>query len=308
MKPPPFHYLAPTTVDEVLQVLADAGPNAKVMAGGQSLIPLLNMRLARPSTVVDINRVEGLADITVTDEAVVVGATARHAEVLAHPGVTSALPLLGQAVRHVAHQVIRNRGTSVGSIVHADPAAELPAVLALVGGSVQLVGPSGPRSVAAADFFLAPMESAIRHDEIAVSVTFPRLPATTRTAVQELARRHGDYAMAGVAVAVDVIDDVVTDARAAFIGVTDVPEVVALGQDLSGQSTEDLDTGAAVATARTAIDPAADIHATAEYRLHLAGVLLDRALREAVGSRDAATPDNRGPDGSPPSTADQEAA
>lgn len=306
-------------MDEVVQALSDAGPGAKVMAGGQSLIPLLNMRLARPTTVVDINRVEGLADITVSDDAVVVGATARHADVLAHPDVGRALPLLGQALRHVAHQVIRNRGTAVGSIVHADPAAELPAVLALVGGSVQLVGPSGPRTVAVADFFLAPMESAIQHDEVAVSVTFPRLPTTTRTAVQELARRHGDYAMAGVAVAVDIVDGAVADARAAFIGVTDIPEVVALGADLAGQSIDDLDTAAAMATARVAIDPVADIHATAEYRRHLAGVLLDRALREAVArpddtvaddatSGDAAPSDAGGTDDGPPSTADQEAA
>jgi len=283
VKPPPFRYVAPTTVDAAVSALAEAGPGAKVMAGGQSLVPLLNMRLARPSTVVDINRVEGLDEVTVTEDAVVVGATARHADVLADPDVASALPVLGQAIRHVAHQVIRNRGTVVGSIVHADPAAELPAVLALVDGTVQLVGPNGAREIGVDDFFVAPMESAIHHDEVAVSVTFPRLPASTRTAVHELARRHGDYAMAGVVVAVDVVDDTVAGARCAFIGVTDVPGVVDLGPDLGGQPTADLDTAAAMATARDAIDPADDIHASADYRRHLAGVLLDRALRDAVG-------------------------
>ena len=282
MKPPPFRYVAPTTLDEALQVLADAGPAAKVLAGGQSLVPLLNMRLAQPSTIVDINRVEGLGDLVVTDDAVVIGATVRHARVLADHDVAAALPLLGQAIRHVAHQVIRNRGTVVGSIVHADPAAELPAVLALVGGSVELAGRDGTRSVAARDFFLAPMESAIRTGEIAVRATFPRLPATTRTAVQELARRHGDYAMAGVAVRVDVVDDRVTGARASFIGVTDVPEVVDLTEHLEGQDPADLDVAAAVDAGRDAIDPVADIHATAEYRRHLAGVLLGRALRDAA--------------------------
>lgn len=283
MKPPPFRYVAPTTVDAAVSALVEAGSQAKVMAGGQSLVPLLNMRLARPSTVVDINRVEGLDEVAVTEDAVVVGATVRHAEVLADPDVATALPLLGQAIRHVAHQVIRNRGTVVGSIVHADPAAELPAVLALVDGTVQLVGPNGSRDVGVGEFFVAPMESAIGHDEVAVSVTFPRLSGSTRTAVHELARRHGDYAMAGVAVAVEVDDDTVVTARCAFIGVTEIPAVVDLGSDLAGQSIADLDPAAAVATARDAIDPADDIHASADYRRHLAGVLLDRALRDAVG-------------------------
>lgn len=282
LKPPPFRYVAPTTLDEALSALADGGPGAKVMAGGQSLVPLLNMRLAQPSTIVDINRVAGLDGLSVDADAVVVGATVRHARVLADDEVAVALPLLGQAIRHVAHQVIRNRGTVVGSLVHADPAAELPAVLALVGGTVQLASPEGMRSVAAPDFFLAPMESSIRGGEIAVSATFPRLPATTRTAVEELARRHGDYAMAGVAVAVDVRDGHVTSARASFIGVTDVPEVVDLADHLVGQDPAHLDVTDAVAAARAAIDPVGDIHATADYRRHLAGVLLERALRTAA--------------------------
>ncbi len=283
MKPPPFRYLAPTSLDEAVAALADAGPGAKVLAGGQSLVPLLNMRLARPTTVIDINRVAGLDTITVSEHAVAVGATARHAQVLADPDVAAALPLLGQAIQHVAHAVIRNRGTVVGSIVHADPAAELPAVLALVEGSVTLAGPDGQRDVAAGDFFLAPMESSIRSDEIAVAATFPRLPASTATAVHELARRHGDYAMAGVAVAVDVVDDAVVSARCAFIGVTDVPAVVDLSHHLAGQAPATLDTMAAVTAARDAIDPVDDIHATADYRRHLAGILLDRALHDAVG-------------------------
>lgn len=282
VKPPPFRYVAPTALDEAVAVLADAGPGAKVLAGGQSLVPLLNMRLARPTTVVDINRVAGLDTITVTGDVVEIGATVRHARVLADPQVATALPLLGQAIQHVAHAVIRNRGTVVGSIVHADPAAELPSVLALVEGTVTLAGPEGRRHVAARDFFLAPMESAVRADEIAVAATFPRLPDTTGTAVHELARRHGDYAMAGVVVAVDVVDDAVASARCAFIGVTDVPAVVDLGPHLDAQHPATLDTAAAVAAARHAIDPVDDIHATADYRRHLAGVLLHRALRDAV--------------------------
>lgn len=287
MKPPPFRYVAPTDLAEGLAALADAGTGAKVLAGGQSLVPLLNMRLANPTTVVDINRIEGLDTIEVTDDAVVLGATVRHSRVLDDPEALAALPLLGQSLAHVAHRVIRNRGTCVGSLVHADPAAELPAVLVLTGGSVQLAGPEGTRDVPADEFFIAPMESIVEPSEIAISATFPRFPSTTHTAFHELARRHGDYAMAGVAVAVDVEDDVVTGARAAFVGVTDTPEVVDIGDDVVGQARDELDTAAAVATGRGAIDPTADIHATADYRRHLAGVLLDRALREAtVGSRE----------------------
>lgn len=284
MKPPPFRYVAPTSLDDALQALADGGPEAKVLAGGQSLVPLLNMRLAHPSTLVDINRIPELDTVEVRDEAVVVGATARHSRVVDDPDVATALPLLRQALSHVAHRVIRNRGTCVGSLVHADPAAELPAVLALTGGTVQVVGPDGRRDVAADEFFSGPMQSAVQAGEVAVSATFPRWSSSTRTAVHELARRHGDYAMAGVAVAVDVQHGEVADATASFIAVTDVPRVVDLGADLAGQTVDDLDTAAAVATGRDAIRPGDDIHATADYRRHLAGVLLDRALREAAAT------------------------
>lgn len=290
MKPAPFRYVAPTSLDEALAALAEAGDHGKVLAGGQSLVPLLNMRLAAPGLVVDINRVAGLDVIEVTDVAVTIGATVRHAEVEHHPDVTAALPLLGQALHHVAHPVIRNQGTVVGSLVHGDPAAELPAVLALVGGSMTLVSADGSREVAASDFFVGPLETSIRRDEIATAATFPRLPGSTATAVEELARRHGDYAMAGVCVAVDHDGVTVATARAAFIGVSDVPAVLDLTTHLAGQPVDDLDTDDAVVSARAAIDPTGDIHATADYRRHLAGVLLDRALRRAARRPADSTP------------------
>ncbi len=291
VKPPPFRYVAPRTVDEAVTALADAGVGGKVLAGGQSLVPLLNMRLVAPSTIVDINGVAGLDAIEVDDDAVVVGATVRHRELERHPSAVDALPVLRQALVLVAHPVIRNRGTVVGSLVHADPAAELPAVLALVGGSVTLVGPDGRREVTAPACFRSAMEFDLRPGELAVAATFPRLPVTTGTAFLELARRHGDYAMAGVCVAVDTSGPVdggdrdhatVTGARAVFIGVSDTPTPIDLGPHLVGQSTTSLDTDAAVEAARSGLAPTTDIHATADYRRHLAGVLLARALVAAA--------------------------
>ncbi|MBY5163017.1 FAD binding domain-containing protein [Salsipaludibacter albus] len=290
MKPPPFRHVAPRTVDEAVTALAEADGHGKVLAGGQSLVPLLNMRLAAPSVLVDVNGVTGLDGIEVTDDAVVVGATVRHRDLERHAAADAALPVLRQALVHVAHPVIRNRGTVVGSLVHADPAAELPAVLVLLGGHVDVVSRDDRRSIDAEALFVAPLESSLRPDELAVSATFPRLAATTATAVRELARRHGDYAMAGVCVAVDRDDEraTVTGARAVFIGVTDTPTLVDLGEDLAGQGCHDLDTVAAVARARDAIDPTDDIHATADYRRHLAGVMLARALADAATGREDA--------------------
>lgn len=284
MKPPPFRYVAPRTVDEAVAALADAGVGGKVLAGGQSLVPLLNMRLVAPSIIVDVNGIAGLDTIEVDDDAVVVGATVRHRDLERHGSAVAALPLVRQALELVAHPVIRNRGTVVGSLVHADPAAELPAVLALVGGSVTLAGPDGRRAVSAPACFRGAMEFDLQPGELAVAATFPRLPATTGTAFLELARRHGDYAMAGVCVAVDVDDATVTGARAVFIGVSDIPTPVDLGPHLVGQPAAALDTAAAVASARADLDPTSDIHATADYRRHLAGILLARALVASAAS------------------------
>ena len=169
MKPPPFGYSRPESVAEAVAVLASTGQDGKVLAGGQSLVPLLNMRLATPEHLVDINRLTELAYVRVAGGQVVIGALARHAQVLADPVVAAAQPLIGQALRLVAHPVIRNRGTTVGSIVHADPSGEMTAVLALLGGTVLLASTSGERSVSAEDFFLGPLESDVRPDELAIA-------------------------------------------------------------------------------------------------------------------------------------------
>ncbi|MGH9065356.1 MAG: FAD binding domain-containing protein [Acidimicrobiales bacterium] len=283
MKPAPFVYHAPAAVEEAVALLAEAEGDGKVLAGGQSLVPLLNMRLASPGHLVDVNGIAGLDAVTVTADAVRVGATVRQSRLEDDGAAIAALPLLGQALRLVAHPVIRNRGTVVGSLVHADPAAELPGVLALLGGSVEVVGPAGRRSVSAAELFVGPLMSSVAPDEVAVAATFPPLPPGTGSAFVELARRHGDYALCGVAATVTLGPDYrVAAAAAAYIGVSPTPLVLDLGEVLAGSPASAIDPAGAARLAQDRVDPLPDVHATADYRRHLAGVLTVRALREAA--------------------------
>lgn len=271
MKPAPFELVRPSSLAEALEALA-ADPNAKVLAGGQSLIPLLSMRLAAPSTLVDINAL-GLSDISVSGDGVRIGALVRHSALERSASAYDVQPLLARALRLVAHPTIRNRGTTVGSLVHADASAEMPAVLALLGGSVTVQSSSsGTRDIPAADLYAGPMESTLRHDEIATSAFFPALAAGTGVAVDEVARRHGDYALCGVAAAVTVADGQVTSARASYLSVCDVPTVV----DLTGVPFDE-----AGEQALASLTPEGDIHATAAYRAQLVRVLTRRVLEAA---------------------------
>ncbi len=286
MKPAPFVHHAPRTVGEAVAVLEQVGHDGKVLAGGQSLVPILNMRLASPAHLVDINGVVDLDDIAVRDDSVRVGALVRHAATARSGEAYAALPLLRQATLNVAHPAIRNRGTTVGSIAHADPAGEMPAVLALCDGVVEAVSSTGTREVGWQEFFAGPLETTLRPEELAVAVRFARMPAGTRTDFQESARRHGDYALAGVAVAVTVVGGVVTHARASFVSVTDVPSVLDLDAALrgvepgSGAWAAALDTAAAAV--RDHVQPESDIHATSDYRRMLVGELTRRALHEST--------------------------
>lgn len=268
MKPAPFEYRRPGTLAEAVAALA-GGPDTKVLAGGQSLVPLLSMRLASPRVLVDINAIPGLDTIEVEGEdgGVRVGALARHAAVLASADVRRVQPLVPLALANVAHATIRNRGTTVGSIVHADAAAEMPVVLAVLGGSVDAVGPSGRRTIAAEDLFLGPLESSLAHDEIAVSAYFPALAPGAGVAFDEIARRHGDYALVGAAAVVDG-----ESVKVGYLSVGDVPTVV----DLSGVADDDLGEAALAH-----LEPGDDIHATADYRAQLVRVLTGRVVRAA---------------------------
>lgn len=228
MKPPPFAYHAPASVSDALATLAEVGTDGKVLAGGQSLIPLLNMRLAAPAHLVDITRIPELRQVSVDEAGVTVGAAVRQADVERDGAAHEACPLLRQALRLVAHPVIRNRGTVCGSLAHADPASELPAALALLGGTVRVEAAGrDPRDVPAAAFFLGPLEPALEPGELVTAAAFPRLPATAGTAFVEVARRHGDYALCGVAARVDVdADGRVAAARVATVSVAPTPLVL----------------------------------------------------------------------------------
>ncbi len=273
MKPAPFEFVRPTSLGEALEVLA-ANPGAKVLAGGQSLVPLLSMRLAAPTMLVDINGIAELAHVTTDDVGVRVGALARHAEVEADPEARRVQPLLSQALRLVAHPTIRNRGTTVGSIVHADASAEMPVVISLLGGSVTAASSSGRREIPAEQLYLGPMESALRHDEIAVEAFFPALPAGHGVACDEVSRRHGDYALCGVAV---VAERDLSSVRAGYLSVSDVPVVVDLTPALSsGLSEPALDEAADLALSH--LEPSDDIHASAAYRAQLVRTLTKRVV------------------------------
>jgi aerobic carbon-monoxide dehydrogenase medium subunit len=289
VKPGPFVHHAPRTVEEAVAVLGEVGHDGKVLAGGQSLVPVLNMRLANPGHLVDVNRVAGLDGVEVTDTAVRVGALVRHAGLERHDGAFSALPLLRQTLRHVAHPAVRNRGTTVGSIAHADPAGEMPAVAVLTGAVVEVVGPRGRREVAADEFFLGPLETTLEPDELVEAVRFGRLPDGTRTWFTESARRSGDYAIAGVAVAVRMEGDTVTEARAGFVSVTPVPSVLDLTPALGGRTSGNLPLDDVAELVRGHVDPDTDIHAGAEYRRMLVAELTRRALTVvAAPSREGA--------------------
>ena len=282
MKPAPFGYADPTTVDEALDVLATEGEGAKVLAGGQSLLPLLSMRLAAPTTLVDINRVPGLDGIDVRPDGVRVGALVRHADLLASAEAAGVQPLLARATANVAHPAIRNRGTTVGSIAHADPSGEMTAVLALTDGSVTVATPGGPSTIGWRDLFVGPLETSVHGPAVVVDAHFPALPHASGTAFAEIARRKGDYAVCGAAVVVTVDDDLrVTAARAAYLSVGLVPEVHDLTDAVVGRTVQGADWAAAGELARGLVEPDGDLHASADYRRLLVATLTARTLADA---------------------------
>ena len=278
VKPAAFDYAAPTSLDEALQLLA-ANDTAKVLAGGQSLIPLLNLRLAEPELLVDLRRVPGLNEIARQGDELVIGATVRQRQAERDPLVAEAAPLITAALAEVGHPQIRSRGTVGGSIAHADPAAELPAALVALDGRVIARGPGGERSIAAADFYLGFLTTALDDDEILVAVALPLAPPRTGAACVEIAQRAGDYAACG-AVAQVTLDDAgtIAHARVALIGATDRPvRAAAVEEALAG--------GASIADAARhagdGVEPIDDPRVPSAYRIHLAGVVTRRALEQA---------------------------
>jgi carbon-monoxide dehydrogenase medium subunit len=281
VKPAPFRYADPGSLAEALAVLREEG--AKVLAGGQSLIPLLSMRLATPTTLVDINRVPGLDTVEVTGDGVTVGALVRHAQLLEDGAAARVQPLLARATANVAHPAIRNRGTTVGSIAHADPSGEMTSVLALTDGSVTVSTPSGTETVEWRDFFVGPLETSIHGPAVVTSAFFPALPPRSGTAFEEVARRKGDYAVCGAGVVVTLdADRRVAAVRASYVSVGLTPTVHDLTDAVVGRPADSADWVAAGALARTLVDPDTDIHASADYRRLLVGVLTERTLASAA--------------------------
>jgi len=284
MKPASFEYLAPGTLDEALALLARHGGDAKPLAGGQSLIPAMNFRLARPAVLVDLNRVSALAYVRPESGGVAIGAMTRQRTVERSELVARAAPLLAEAMPSIAHPQIRNRGTVGGSVAHADPSAELPAVMLALDARFQARSATGERSIAAAGFFTGMLETALAPEELLVEITLAPLPARSGTAFLEMARRHGDYALVGVAVAV-TLDEAgrCGAARIALLSVGDGPVLAAQAAGiLAGHApSAELLRAAAHAAATHDIDPPSDIHASTAYRRQLAAVLTRRALERA---------------------------
>ncbi len=284
MKPAPFRYAAPTTVPQALELLAQHGDEAKLLAGGQSLLPLMNFRLARPSVVIDINRIAELAGIQQDAGVLRVGATTRQAALARWAADQPGWELLRAALGFVGHDAIRTRGTIGGNIAHADPASELPALLLCLDGSVLACGPRGEREVPARELFWGPLTTSIQPDELVTEVRFPSPGSGAGWGFEEVSRRHGDYALAGVAalVACDP-DGRVLDSRLALFGVGDTPlRATDAEQALRGREPTRAAIDEAARLVGPALDPHADLHADADYRRSVAGVLAARALAGAV--------------------------
>ncbi len=286
MKPAPFDYIAPRSLAETLQTMHAHGYDAKLLAGGQSLIPVMNFRLAQPTMIVDLNGVAELGRLQ-RDEAggLRIGAMVRQRELERSQLVADLAPLLHEAMPYVAHPQIRNRGTLGGSLAHADPAAELPVVAIALDAYLRLQRQGGERWVRADEFYTGLFSTVLEPEEILAEVTIPPLPANTGYAFMELARRHGDYAQAGAAALVTLDEHgVCRNARLVFLAVGEVPMVAHRAvQMMIGQvPSAELLAEVARMAAENEIDPVTDIHATADYKRHLAQVLARRALQQAM--------------------------
>lgn len=283
MKLPPVDYEAPTTVSEAVDLLAEHLDEASVLAGGQSLIPLLALRLARPAVLIDINGIAELSGVSATDGWVAMGAMTREYVAEESQAVADAVPLLAAALPLIGHEAIRSRGTIGGSLAHADPAAELPAVARALDAEFVVRGPSGDRVIPAAEWFEGFLTTSRRPDELLVEVRFPAAPPGTGISFQEVARRHGDFAIVGLAASLTLSGGAISDARLAFAGMSDVPVRAAAAEDLlvgERPSTELFDEAARRAT--DDLDPPADLHGSSDYRKTVAAAIVRRGLRAAA--------------------------
>ena len=293
MKPPPFEYFAPESVDEAVALLQAHGEDAKVLAGGQSLLPMLNFRLISPRCLVDLNRVNGLAYVRAESVGgLAIGAMTRQRALEQSPLVRTQVPVLADALRFIGHPQIRARGTIGGSLAHADPAAELPAVVTALGGSILARGPAGERSIPAEDFFRSYLTTGLAFDEILVGVRLAAMPAGTAWAFLEVSRRQGDFALVGIVVLMTLGPESVCErATLVFTGVGPVPWVATgAARILTGQRVSSAILDRAAQAVAEEIRPDADIHASAAYRRRVAAVLTQRAVRQAMDRAKQAVP------------------
>jgi aerobic carbon-monoxide dehydrogenase medium subunit len=289
MKLPPFDYACPTSVAEAVALLASHDGEAKPLAGGQSLVPMLAFRVASPTLLVDLRKVAELRQIAISNEGVALGAMVRWREILDDARLRTAHPLLLAAVEHVAHYQIRNRGTVGGSMAHADPAAEMPGIAVTCEAKIAAVGKAGARVIDAADFFQGPLMTALKADEIITEIRLPLWPAKRRFGFREFARRRGDFAMAAAAVFYDDDGGRARNAHVGAIGVADRPlRLQAAENAINGNSIDEGVIAKAEAAASASVDPADDIHASGAYRKALIGVMVERALRDAAGLKSPA--------------------
>jgi carbon-monoxide dehydrogenase medium subunit len=283
MKLPPFEYACPTTLSDAVALLASHDGEAKALAGGQSLVPMLAFRVASPSLLVDLRKLAELKQIKIADDGVTLGAMVRWRDILDDARLRKAHPLLVAAVEHVAHYQIRNRGTVGGSIAHADPAAEMPGIVVTCEAKIAVVGKSGARIIDAANFFQGPLMTALKPDEIITEIRLPAWPAKRRFGFQEFARRRGDFALAAAMLFYDDYGGKARNAHVGAIGVADMPlRLTAVEQVLDGNRIDEAIIAKAEAAASASVDPHDDIHASGAYRKALVGVMVERALKSAA--------------------------
>jgi carbon-monoxide dehydrogenase medium subunit len=282
MKPASFDYVRAESVEHAVRALAEADGDGKIIAGGQSLMPMMNFRLVKPSVLVDINRIPGLDRIEKRGDRLAIGALVRHRMTATDTLVAEHIPVLHEAMKHVAHLTVRNRGTFCGSVCHADPAAEMPMMTLLLNGTVRIASAKAKRALPAAEFFVGSLVTALEPDEMVTGIEIDTLPAGAGWAFEEFSRRHGDYALAAVAATMVHKDGVAADVRLALMGVGEMPsrmpsvEGMLEGREITAALIEE-----AVGVLRDDIAPNSDLNASADYRRHLAGALTRRVLSDA---------------------------
>jgi len=284
LKPSPFEYFAPDTVEEALALLGQYGDEARPLAGGQSLVPMMSFRLARPAVLIDLNRIQELSDISNDGSTATVGALVREKAAERSEDLARTVPLMARALPLIGHEAIRSRGTIGGSLAHSDPAAELPAVAVATGATISASSEArGTRTVAAEDFFVSHFTTALEADELLTAVSFPVAAPGTAVAFEEMARRHGDYAIVGVATSFHVSDGTIDQARIVLTGVGATPARVGRAEAvLVGSAPSKAVFAEAAGEASADLDPPSDLHGTAAYRRHVAGVLIRRSLERAA--------------------------